>query len=75
MSKIKTTGRTVWVATSRYADDDSSGGWTLVGVGETPEAATEALELAIQSHNEDETFCRGMWIDEQPVQVPVMALR
>lgn len=75
MSKTKTTGRTVWVATSRYANDDGTEGWTVVGVGDTPEAATEALELAVQSHNEDETFDRDMWIDEHPVEVPVMAMR
>ena len=72
MTKIRLTGRTVWVAVSRYADDD--GLQPLLAVGDTKEAAEEALEVAIQSHNEDATFDRDMWIDEAAVELPICAL-
>jgi hypothetical protein len=71
---LKQTGRTVWVAVSRYSLEDDVE--PIVVVGTSKEAAEAALDIAVRSHNEDMDGqeLRELWIDEAAIELPVFAI-
>jgi hypothetical protein len=73
---LDTTGKTVWVAVSISSREPPAE--AIVAVGDTEEAAREALNLLISERYEDADDeemqeLRKLWVDEPPKMQPVWA--
>ena len=64
---------TVWVAVATYAHA-SDGIDPILVVGDTADAATRALIIAVAAHcadDEDPEIAVQEWIEENPVELPI----